>query len=238
MPLRMMAIPSGEFLMGSPENEEGHYEDESPQHRVWVEPFFIGQFPVTQAQWRVVAGLPQQERELQVAPAHFEGANNPVERVSWEDAVEFCARLTELTGRRYRLPSEAEWEYACRADTTTPFYFGETITKDLANYDGEQTSPVGQFPPNAFGLYDMHGNVWEYCQDDWHGNYDKKPEELKQQGNAAWLTSDESEYRLLRGGSWYYRARRCRSAYRRNDYPARRYDYSGFRVVCRSSRTL
>ena len=84
----------------------------------------------------------------------------------------------------------------------------------------------------------MHGNVWEYCQDDWHGNYDKKPEELKQQGNAAWLTSDESEYRLLRGGSWYYRARRCRSAYRRNDYPARRYDYSGFRVVCRSSRTL
>ncbi|MGA1133274.1 MAG: formylglycine-generating enzyme family protein [Prochlorotrichaceae cyanobacterium] len=207
VPLRMAAIPSGEFLMGSPKNEEGRYEDENPQHRVWVEPFFIGQFPVTQAQWRVVAGLPQQERELKTDPARFKGANNPVEQVSWDDAVEFCARLSELTGRRYRLPSEAEWEYACRAETTTPFYFGETITTDLANYNGktpyaqapkgeyrQKTTLVGQFPPNAFGLYDMHGNVWEYCQDYWHGNYDKKPEELKQQGNTAWLSSDESKY--------------------------------------------
>ncbi|MEO0949584.1 MAG: formylglycine-generating enzyme family protein, partial [Cyanobacteria bacterium J06641_5] len=135
-PLKLMAIPSGEFLMGSPETEEGRYDDESPQHSVSVQPFFLSQYPITQAQWRAIAALPQKERELDPDPSEFKGGDRPVEQVSWYDAVEFCQRLSEFTGRSYRLPTEAEWEYACRADTTTPFYFGETVTTNLANYDG------------------------------------------------------------------------------------------------------
>jgi eukaryotic-like serine/threonine-protein kinase len=176
--LEMMAIPGGRFLMGSPETEVQRYSSESPQHEVTVAPFFLGKYAVTQAQWRAVAALPKVERDLDAAPSYFKGANRPVEGVSWYDAVEFCQRLSQASGRKYRLPSEAEWEYACRAGTTTPFHFGETITAELANYDGNstsanapkgkyrnQTTNVGSFPPNSFGLYDMHGNVWEWCAD-------------------------------------------------------------------------
>jgi formylglycine-generating enzyme required for sulfatase activity len=238
-PLRLVAIPSGEFMMGSPEAETERSERESPQHLVKVPPFFMGQTPVTQAQWQAVAALPQQERELSPAPASFKRDNCPVEQVSWYEAVEFCARLSELTGRTYRLPTEAEWEYACRADTTTPFYVGETLTTELANYDGsvflnepkgqsrKGTTLVGQFAPNAFGLYDLHGNVWEWCLDHWHGNYDGAPTD-----GSAWLTENEEAGRVRRGGSWFFNPRDCRSAYRGYNYPGTRYEDFGFRVIC------
>lgn len=143
---------------------------------------------MTQAQWRAVAGLPKRQIDLNSDPSSFKGDNLPVEQVNWLEAVEFCDRLSQFTGRSYRLPSEAEWEYACRAATTTPFYFGETITTDLVNYNGnytygsrpkgiyqEKTTVVGSFPPNAFGLYDMHGNLYEWCADPWHDNYNSAP---------------------------------------------------------------
>ena len=239
--LKMVGIPSGEFMMGSPEDETGRYADESPQHLVTVSPFFLGQYPVTQAQWRAVAALPQQKQELDASPSEFKGDERPVEQVSWYNAVEFCARLSTHTGRTYRLPTEAEWEYACRADTTTPFYFGETITTTLANYDGSvflnepagtsqgKTTSVGRFSPNGFGLYDMHGNVWEWCLDHWpeDENYEGAPTD-----GSAWLTSNENAGRLIRGGSWVINPRNCRSACRSYDYPDDRYDYIGFRVVC------
>ncbi|MFM7449838.1 MAG: formylglycine-generating enzyme family protein, partial [Leptolyngbyaceae cyanobacterium] len=196
-PLRLVAIAGGEFWMGSSEDEPEGYDDERPQHLVAVSPFFISQYPITQAQWRAVAALPQQEQELNPDPSHFKGEDRPVEQVSWYEAVEFCQRLSALTGRTYRLPTEAEWEYACRANPSPPipspesggsvyppFYFGETITTDLANYNGnvyrhepkgeyrQQTTPVGQFSPNAFGLYDLHGNVLEWCLDHWHDSYE------------------------------------------------------------------
>ncbi|NEO64399.1 MAG: formylglycine-generating enzyme family protein, partial [Moorea sp. SIO4G2] len=185
--LDMVAIPDGTFMMGSPETEKGHKKNESPQHQVTVKSFFMGKYPVTQAQWQSVAALPQVNRKLDPNPSRFNGKHRPVERVSWYDAVEFCERLSQYTKRPYRLPSEAEWEYACRAGTTTPFHFGETITTYLANYDGnydytysfgskgksvQETTPVGSFGVgNDFGLYDMHGNVWEWCADHWHDNY-------------------------------------------------------------------
>jgi formylglycine-generating enzyme required for sulfatase activity len=173
--LEMVAIPGGEFQMGSPQDESERYDREGPQHLVTIPPFFISKYPVTQAQWRFVAALPKMERTLKAKPSGFKGDRRPVERVSWWEAIEFCARLSEYTGREYRLPSEAEWEYACRAGTTTPFHFGETITGELANYESTvvygrgvespsrgQTTPVDQFGvANAFGLADMHGNVWE-----------------------------------------------------------------------------
>ncbi|MBW4629732.1 MAG: SUMF1/EgtB/PvdO family nonheme iron enzyme [Brasilonema octagenarum HA4186-MV1] len=184
--LEMVAIPGSKFMMGSPEGEG--YESEKPQHEVTVQPFFIGKYPITQAQWRVVAALPQVNRELKPDPSGFKGDDFPVECVSWYDVVEFCARLSKKTGKDYRLPSEAEWEYACRARTTTPFHFGETLTDKLANYRAnetfadepkgeyrEKTTSVGTFSPNAFGLYDMHGNVWEWCEDSWHENYQEAP---------------------------------------------------------------
>jgi formylglycine-generating enzyme required for sulfatase activity len=134
--LEMVMIPGGSFMMGSPEKEEGSDDDERPQHEVTIEPFWLGQYQVTQAQWKFVAKLPQVNRELEQDPSRFKGDNRPVEQVSWKDAVEFCDRLSKHTKRQYRLPSEAEWEYACRAGTKTPFHFGETITTDLANYNG------------------------------------------------------------------------------------------------------
>jgi formylglycine-generating enzyme required for sulfatase activity len=169
-----------------------------------------------------------------------------VEQVSWDDAVEFCQRLSKHTGREYRLPSEAEWEYACRAGTTTPFHFGSTITPDLANYDGnytygagpkgkyrEQTTDVGSLPPNALGLYDMHGNVWEWCLDHWHDTYEGAPTD-----GSAWLSSGESKLRLLRGGSWGSLPRNCRSALRYWYARVNQYYSLGFRLVCASSWAL
>ncbi|BCL39223.1 caspase, EACC1-associated type [Nostoc sp. MS1] len=246
--LQMVAIPGGTFLMGSPENEEGRSDDESPQHKVTIQPFFMGKFPVTQAQWTAVATLDKVNIDLKPDPSRFKGTNRPVECVSWDDAVEFCARLSNKTGKTYRLPSEAEWEYACRGGTTTPFYCGETITTELANYRGtdweykgtiypgnygqgpkgeyrEQTTNVGDFPANPFGLFDMCGNIWEWCQDEWHENYDNAPT-----NGSAWL-SDNNQQWLLRGGSWNYFPWLCRSAVRSRSARDRRSDFVGFRVM-------
>ncbi len=230
--LEIVQIPGGKFLMGSPAGEKERQSDEGPQHPVTVPGFFMGKYEVTQAQYQAIMGN---------NPSEFKGEKRPVEKVSWNDAVEFCKRLSQKTGRTYRLPSEAEWEYAARAGTTTPFYFGETITTDLANYDGtktyasgpkgqyrQQTTNVGSFPPNAFGLYDMHGLVWEWCQDDWHDNYQGTPTD-----GSAWLTSGSTNVqKLLRGGSWSIDPGNCRSAVRVGNYPDLRDDDLGFRVVC------
>jgi formylglycine-generating enzyme required for sulfatase activity len=237
--LEMVAIPGGTFIMGSPENEEGYHSSQSPQHEVTVPPFFMGKYPVTQQQWRVVAALPKDKIDLKSDPSYFKGDNLPVECVSWNDAQEFCARLSRMANKTYRLPTEAEWEYACRGGTTTPFYCGETISTDLANYNGnytygqgqkgqyrEKTTEVGIFPANPFGLYDMCGNVWEWCEDGWHGNYINAPTD-----GSAW-TSLSSQHKLLRGGSWNSIPEDCRSAFRFYDN-LDNYDYSlGFRVVC------
>ncbi|XWK87203.1 MAG: bifunctional serine/threonine-protein kinase/formylglycine-generating enzyme family protein [Phormidium sp.] len=241
--LEIVSIPGGTFLMGSPNTEEKRYNDEGPQHQVTVAAFFMGKYPVTQAQWEAVAALPQANISLKTNPSNFKGANRPVEQVSWNEAQEFCTRLSQKTGKIYRLPSEAEWEYACRAGTTTPFYFGETITTDLVNYDGnytyasapkgiyrQQTTDVGSFPPNAFGLYDMHGNVWEWCADIYHDNYNGAPSDGK-----AWESGGNDRYRLLRGGSWSSYPWNCRSASRVRDESDSTYRYCGFRVVALTS---
>jgi formylglycine-generating enzyme required for sulfatase activity len=257
--LEMMLIPGDTFIMGSPPEELEHRDRESPQHSVTVQPFFMGKYQVTQAQWRFVAQLPQVNKELDPEPSNFKGDgstsltnNRPVEQVSWKDAVEFCDRLSQYTGRTYRLPSEAEWEYACRAGTKTPFHFGETITTDLANYDGEstygdgvegvnrgETTEVGSFGvANNFGLYDMHGNLDEWCLDDWHDNYKDAPTD-----GSAWFSSDDklsdkSGRAVLRGGSWFNLPQYCRSAYRFSINRDNHYLSFGFRVVCVVGRTL
>ncbi|RCJ18466.1 serine/threonine-protein kinase pkn1 [Nostoc minutum NIES-26] len=250
--LEMVSIPEGSFMMGSPEDELERYSGESPQYQVTVHPFFMGKYPVTQAQWREIAALPQVNRELDPDPSGFKGANRPVERVSWYEAVEFCDRLSQYTGRPYSLPSEAEWEYACRAGTTTPFHFGETITSKLANYNAEysygagvkgryreETTVVGSFSvANAFGLYDMHGNVWEWCLDDWHSNYEGAPTD-----GSAWFNENDNLSQkqgsaVLRGGSWLYGPVYCRSAYRGYVNRDAVNDNIGFRVVCAVGRIL
>ncbi len=222
-------IPPGEFDMGSPATEKDRRDDEI-QHRVTLtQGFFLGITPVTQTQWRAVGGT---ER------SSFKGDDRPVENVSWEDCQEFCKLLSQKDGKPYRLPTEAEWEYACRAGTTTPFSFGETISTDQVNYDGchsdydrlrkgvyrQQTTPVGSFPTNAWGLYDMHGNVWEWCQD-WYGSYPSS-DITDPQGEKY------GESRVLRGGSWDDCASNCRAAYRRRVTPGRRRRI-GFRVCFR-----
>lgn len=239
--LELVAIPGGKFDMGSL-SDEALQDAESPQHPVIVSPFLIGMFPVTQAQWQMVAALPKVHNDLCPNPARFKSLDRPIERVSWYDAVEFCARLSHRYGCTYRLPTEAEWEYACRAGTTTPFYFGETITPHLANYNGNytygdapkgvyrrETTPVGMFPPNRFGLHDMHGNVWEWCADSWHDNYQGAPS-----NGEAWI--DDEQQRLLRGGAWNREPWMCRSTYRDRDYPTTRNKFIGFRIVCDACR--
>ena len=237
--LEMVSIPGGSFIMGAPEDEESSRNSERPQHKVNIQPFFMGKFQVTQEQYQVIMGK---------NPSRFQGKKRPVEKVNWYGAVEFCTKLSKLTGKQYRLPSEAEWEYACRAGTTTPFHFGQTITTDLANYDGnstygavpkgksrQHTTDVGSFPANCFGLYDMHGNVWEWCLDDWHDNYQGAPTD-----GSAWINSQNNNDNRsrLRGGSWVDDPGDCRSAYR-YDYDARDYFLLnlGFRVVCAVGRT-
>ena len=254
--LDMVSIPGGNFWMGTEDAEverlckqynRDYFRREQPQHQVTLQPFFMGKFPVTQAQWKAVAGMPKVERDLESDPARFKGNNRPVECVSWYDAVEFCARLSRYTNQEYRLPSEAQWEYACKAGTTTPFHFGETITTDLVNYDGnyccadapkgqyrEETTPVGNFPPNGFGLYDMHGNVWEWCADDWHENYHGAPDD-----GRAWKASGEGDLAVIRGGCWGDIPDGCRSAFRSVNYIRRDafFNHFGFRVVCVAART-
>ncbi|MGL5061644.1 MAG: SUMF1/EgtB/PvdO family nonheme iron enzyme, partial [Microcoleus sp.] len=241
--LEIVLIPGGTFMMGSPETESGGISNEKPQHSVTIKPFFMGKYPITQAQWQEVAAFPKVNRDLELEPSHFKGADRPVEQVSWYDAVEFCDRLSQKTGREYRLPTEAEWEYACRARTSTPFHFGETITPDVANYDcnysyksgpkakgsyRKQTSPVTNFAfANDFGLFDMHGNVWEWCLDCWHESYRGAPA-----NGSAWLTDNKSNSRVLRGGSWLNAPTECRSAYRYNWNSDDRVRRFGFRIVC------
>ncbi len=222
--LEMVKIRGGEFWMGAPEGERGSYSYERPQHKVRVSPFFMGKYPVTQAQWRAIASLPKVERDLNLEPSSFQGDELPVERISWYDAVEFCRRLSRETGKDYRLPSEAEWEYACRAVISDqlsvtskeltvdewndkyyqPFHFGETISPYLANYnqaDRGKTTPIGRFQvANAFGLYDMHGNVYEWCEDDWHGNYEGAPTD-----GSAWITENSNTV-VVRGGVMGHRS--------------------------------
>jgi formylglycine-generating enzyme required for sulfatase activity/tRNA A-37 threonylcarbamoyl transferase component Bud32 len=228
--LEMVEIPGGTLIMGSPANEAERDSDEGPQHQVTVPSFFMGKYELTQAQYQAIMGS---------NPSAFKGNNRPVEQVSWNDAVTFCEKLSQKTQKNYRLPSEAEWEYACRAGTTTPFYFGESITSELVNYNGnytygsapkgqyrQQTTDVGSFPPNAFGLYDMHGNVWEWCLDDYIDNYSDAPKD----GSA--LTGRSGDIKLLRGGSWISKPQGCRSGDRNNNLHPFRISGFGFRVVC------
>ncbi len=237
--ITMIQIPAGEFQMGSPEQEADRQSDEGPQHQVKLRSFFMGQTPVTQAQWQVVAGWPTQQLELKDQPSIFQGANRPVEQVSWQEAVEFCRRLSVRTGREYSLPSEAQWEYACRAGTTTAFSFGETLTPELANYNGnnnyasgpkgvyrQQTTSVQSFPANGWVLHDMHGNVREWCLDPWHGSYEGAPAD-----GSAW-TAGGGASKVLRGGSWGSLPGGCRSACRDGYHPGIRINVVGFRVCC------
>jgi formylglycine-generating enzyme required for sulfatase activity len=246
--LTMLWIPPGRFWMGSPASELERRESEGPQHLVQLQGFFLAQTPITQLQWRTVAqwkpgkGEPAWQLHLAPDPSMFKGDQRPVEAVSWSDANKFCRRLSQRTGRNYTLPSEAQWEYACRAGTTTPFHFGATISTELANYNGRQTyghGPVGEyrqqttdvtsFPANAWGLHDMHGNVWEWCADHWHANYDGAPED-----GRPWLEENapEDKSRLLRGGSWNLNPEDCRSACRGRLLPDNRFNSCGFRVCC------
>ncbi len=227
--------------MGSSEEEEGSYSYECPRHKVKISPFLIVRYPVTQAQWRAVALLEQVERDLKPEPSTHKGdSRRPVESVTWYQAVEFCRRLSRWSqekgkGYQYRLPSEAEWEYACRAGTETPYHFGQKISPALANYQETargRTTTVGRFQvANAFGLYDVHGNVWEWCEDDWHENYEGTPTD-----GRAWLSENNSQYKLLRGGSFTYLSVNCRSAIRSYKNPAHSYANVGLRVVA-SPRT-
>jgi formylglycine-generating enzyme required for sulfatase activity len=238
--LKMVDICGGRFLMGAPNTEEGSSDHERPQHEVTIQPFFMGKYPVTQAQWRAIADRTDLRVEHYLDPAPTTHKNDifaffleddyPVEQVTWYEAKEFCGRLSKLTGREYRLPSEAEWEYACRAGTTTPFHFGETITTDLVNEE-EKTTPVGNFPPNAFGLYDLHGNVGEWCGDDWEDNYQiPRTQEYHE--------SDLKIEKVIRGGSWDDPPRSCRSGIRFGYSSVTKMIYLGFRVVCDHPKTL
>jgi formylglycine-generating enzyme required for sulfatase activity len=267
--LEMVSIPGGSFTMGSPADEPEQQPNEGPQHHVTLAHFFIGAWPITQAQWSgvVMAHPGKIHRDLDPNPSFFKGIDLPAESITWNQADEFCLRLAEITGRAYRLPSEAEWEYACRAGTVTPFNFGPTITPELANYcgtggavcgdsDGKSvasdvyidvkytsgayglgpvgvfratTTRPGTFPPNRFGLYDMHGNVWEYCLDQWTASY----ADARLDG-SAYLSAPSDSARVLRGGSWSHNPAICRSAYRDSLDPSLSgwQGRIGLRVVC------
>jgi formylglycine-generating enzyme required for sulfatase activity len=228
--IEMVAISGGSFLMGAPVTEKGNMDNERPQYQVNVPSFYMGSYPITQFQYEVLVGK---------NPSDFKGGDLPVESVSWHDAHNFCQRLMAFSQRKYGLPSEAQWEYDCRAGMNTPFHYGETICTDVANYNGnysyengtkgkylERTSSVGSFGlANGFGLYDMHGNVWEWCEDVWHDSYDGAPN-----NGSAWVRGNG--HRLLRGGAWNYNPYFCRSANRIKRLAS---DYSnniGFRIVC------
>jgi formylglycine-generating enzyme required for sulfatase activity len=223
--LRLVRIPAGAFIMGTPLTELGRFTNEGPPHPVRItRPFLMGIYEVTQAEYEAVMGH---------NPAELKGPRRPVERVVRAEALAFCDKLSALpaekaAGRRYRLPTEAEWEYACRAGTRTAFAFpGDTLTADQANvneaYDG--TTEVGSFPPNAFGLYDMHGNVWEFCQD-WFkaGYYDESPPEDPPGPAVGTLV-------VLRGGAWEVDLLHARSGRRGQNDPNLRNRNFGFRVV-------
>jgi len=240
--LTMMDIPKGQFVMGSSGAEEGHWQAEEPRHPVALSSFLMGQSVVTWAQWRTVATYPKVKIDLPPILAFTQDDQSrgvpsetcPVTGISWRDAIEFCQRLSCKTGRSYRLPSEAEWEYACRAKTMTSFHFGDALTSDLAHYDcRDGTKNVGSFPANAFGLYDMHGNVWEWCSDRWHETYSGAPNDGTSwdSGHESDLTEDTAQY-VIRGGSWMDLAITCRAASRIGLAANTHSDDLGFRVVC------
>jgi formylglycine-generating enzyme required for sulfatase activity len=231
-PDRMVLIKGGTFMMGSPADEPEHWDNEDPQHKVTLSSFYMGKFQVMQAEYELVMG---------VNLSYNIGPSLPVENVSWYDAIEYCNRLSLLEGlppaytingtnvtwdrntNGYRLPTEAEWEYACRAGTTTPYHTGNTITKRQANFDGNEIEPVGSYAPNAWGLHDMHGNVWEWCWD-WHGSYSRGVK-------IDPIGASSGSRRVARGGSWRSIAENVRSAYRADYTPSYMNDCNGFRLV-------
>lgn len=217
----MVQVPAGSFFMGSSALETEKRENETPQHEVNLKSFFLGKFPVAQAQWFAVM------KSLPSIGEDFRGRDLPVVNVWLEKAIEFCAKLSALTGEHFRLPSEAEWEYACRAGTKTAFSFGNNLNNNLANFGGRNSglTRVGSFPPNNFGLYDMHGNVWEWCADIWHENYVGAPND-----GSAWLTDGDQSYCVQRGGSWIDREKNCRSAFRVGDIAHNDENIVGIRV--------
>lgn len=240
--LRMVKIPAGQFVMGSPPDEAQRQENEGPCRPVTLNEFYLGCYPVTQQQWQAIAALEAVGIELPANPSHFQGLHHPVEQVSWDEAVEFCQRLSRVTQRQYRLPSEAEWEYACRAGSQTPFHCGSTLTADAANYDSnhvygegdstpssQATTPVGEgFAANAWGIHHLHGNVREWCDDHWHDSYEGAPSD-----GRPWTTSEAaSPTYVRRGGSWNSYPWYCRSAARYHYPPSYRSNYLGFRLVC------
>jgi formylglycine-generating enzyme required for sulfatase activity len=252
VPITMVRIPGGTFEMGS------NYGDEGPRHSVTVPPFFISRFEITREQWRVVAQMPKVRIDLTEDPSNFKDSlKQPVEQVSWEEAIEFCERLRKKTGNQtYRLPSEAEWEYAggagppefisdTRVITRGTFAFGYQITPQIVNYNGERpyflaakglyrgrTVEVGLLGvTNAFGLFDMHGNVWEWCADVWHDTYGGQNGNPPSDG-SAWITGGDQYKRIIRGGSWSSDGERCRTTNRGNAVVGGRFNDVGFRIVC------
>ncbi|HKQ79167.1 MAG TPA: bifunctional serine/threonine-protein kinase/formylglycine-generating enzyme family protein [Blastocatellia bacterium] len=227
--MELVEIPGGEFTMGSPKEEESRIPNEGPQRRVTLPSFWMGKYEITQEQWREVAKLPIVKSDFDPDPSFplYKHGKTPVSGVSWEDAVEFCKRLSRKTGREYRLPSEAEWEYAARAGTATPFAFGPTITPVVANCFQKRPMTIGSLGvANAFGLFDMHGNVWEWCQDERHDDY----EDLS--ANGSWKKEGDQRFRTLRGGCWgLTEIKLCRSALRYQDAPEARSLIYGFRVI-------
>ena len=234
--LHMVQIPGASFTMGAPASDADGSQFERPQRLVTVPPFYLGKYPVTIDQWRAVMGvLPPAMKKLN---AKFRvSGRQPVVSVSWPEAEAFCAQLSRTARRAYRLPTEAEWEYACRAGTASPFAFGESITQEVVNHDGDYlrllghdcaTNPVGsRGVANAFGLFDMHGNVWEWCRDCWHPSHEGAPSD-----GSAWRRDADEGTRVLRGGSWSAQARHCRAAARRfGGHPGVRSREIGFRVA-------
>jgi formylglycine-generating enzyme required for sulfatase activity len=222
MILELVRIPSGKFMMGSDE-----YDSEKPIHEVTVPAFLMGKYAVTNAQWEAVMGTKPAEKY----DVKFQGKNQPVVGVSWNNCVEFCRKLSITSGENIRLPSEAEWEYACWTGTQTKYHFGNDENQLVSyawysNNSGGQTHPVGKKSPNQFGLYDMHGNVWEWCSDRWHENYNGAPIDA-----SSWDSGTENN-RVLRGGSWNRSARHCRSGFRVRGNAEIEYDFFGFRVAC------
>jgi formylglycine-generating enzyme required for sulfatase activity len=221
--MEFVLIPAGSFMMGSPDNYKYADSDEKPQHKVTIsKSFYLGTYEVTQAQWEAVMGS---------NPSLFKGRSNPVENVPWEDAQEFIKRLNAKEGHsRYRLPTEAEWEYAARAGSTGVYCFGDDADQ-LGGYawykdnSGKATHPVGQKQSNAWGLYDMHGNVWEWVEDWYDDEYYSRSPGTDPKGPSS------GSYRALRGGGCLLRAWYCRSAYRNSPTPGYRHDFIGFRLV-------
>lgn len=237
--LELVLVPAGEFLMGSPEGEVGRSYEEGPLHQVRIiRSYYISKYEVTNAQFRRFR--PGHDSGKNFDSEHdLNGDNQPVANVSWLDAKAFCAWLQSMCGRDARLPSEAEWEYACRAGTTTPFSLGSSLSAELANFDGDypygngnkgvrrmKSMPVGSFSPNEWGLYDMHGNVAEWCEDYKHESYEGAPS-----NGVAWTTKGKSEGRISRGGGWCFNAAWCRSASRDTGVPGTRIGTIGIRVV-------